>query len=389
MGLFLDILNVPEGVTNDVLEGLYKALSDGHDHGGDGIWAPHESTLIRRLVELFTQRGLDRLDGVKDSFNAWQQGHKFKPSAAPVPAPAGMLQHWSADELALARLYLESLPPAMWTLDDHMLCIDMLVQTYMPADALQSEAEWLAVRAGLMGKVQANMDAAAATPKQADAILAAMPSTVAHAAAQFALTPTQTAVLNFARVRSVENVRAVSETVRHKMRALVVNDLEQKMLGVPPTGASSLQTKLLDAFGDMNRDWRRIAVTEAGEAQLQGFVANLPPGAKVKRVEQYKNACAFCRKIDGVVATITTADDPKKDPDTMIWPGKNNVGRSASPMKRVGNVLVPREPEEMWHLPAGLAHPHCRGRWVLEQDAPRPGDDAEFAKELAAILGAK
>jgi hypothetical protein len=70
----------------------------------------------------------------------------------------------------------------------------------------------------------------------------------------------------------------------------------------------------------------------------------------------------------------------------MIWPGKNNVGRSASPKKRVGDVLVDREPDEMWQIPAGLAHPHCRGRWVpVIEDAP--GDDPAFADELRAILG--
>lgn len=382
MGLFLDIINLSAPATDGALEYIYKA----HDHGDDGIWSAHESPLIRRLVELFTQRGLDHLDGVKSSLEAWWSGHKHQPSPLPVQPPAGMLKRWSADELALARLYLESLHPSQWTLDDHMLCIDVVVQTYMPQDMLKSEAEWLATRAGLMGKVQANM-AKAVTAKQADAILAALPSTVAEAAQRFSLSPGQVAVLDFARVRSVENVRALSESVRHKMRMLVTTDIEQRLLGGAKPGTSSLQTKLLDAFGDLNRDWRRIAVTEAGEAQTQGFIASLKPGARVKRVEQYRNACAFCRKIDGVVATVVAADAPNKDPDTQVWPGKNNIGRSASPRKRVGDVLVERTPEEMWQLPAGLAHPHCRGRWVLVADAPQPGDDPEFAKELQAILG--
>lgn len=386
MGLFLDLLHVPESITNDALEGIYKAMSDGHGHDDDGIWKPHESLLIRRLVELFTQRGLDHIDGVKNSLQAWLDGHNHHPSPAPIPAPAGMLQSWSGDEIALARLYLESLPPAMWTLDDHMLCIDLVVQQNMPQGALYAEADWLAAKAGMMGKVQANMDKAA-TSKQADAVLSAMPSTVAQAVAEFGLVGAQRAVLEFSRVRAAENVRALSEATRHKLRSLITADMEQRMLGGLPAGSSSLQTKLLDVFGDLNRDWRRIAVTEAGEAQLQGFIASLEPGAKVKRVEQYANACAFCRKIDGVVAAVVRADAPEKDPDTQIWAGKNNIGRSASPRKRVGDTLVQRTPDEMWWLPAGLAHPHCRGRWVLVADAPQAGDDPEFAAQLQAILG--
>lgn len=384
MGLFLDILQVPVGVTNDALEGIYKAMSDGHDHGDDGIWKPHESPLLKRLIELFTQRGLDHIAAAKDGLQAWQAGKNHTPSPAPMALPPGMLQRWSADELSLAKLYLSSLPVAQWTLDDHMLCIDMVVQTHLSPEVLQPEAEWLAVRAGMMGKVQANM-AADATPKQADAILAALPSTVAGAVMQFALQPQQVAALDFARVRAVENVRALSEIVRHKMRTLVAADLEQKAFGNIPAGTSSLQTKLLDAFGELNRDWRRIAVTEAGEAQTQGYIASLAPGTKVKRVERYDNACAFCRRIDGKVVTVVAASAPDKDPDTMVWPGKNNIGRSASPRKRVGDLLVEREPHELWVIPAGLAHPHCRGRWLPTiQDAP--GDDVAFGDWLRSTL---
>lgn len=385
MGLFLDLIHLPESVTNDALEGIYKALSDGHDHGDkDGIWKPHQSILIQRMVELFTQRGLDRLAAVQQALSDWQTGKNHTPTSTPVSVPPGMVQRWGPDELALVRVYLESLPPSLWTLDDHMMAIDLTVQTLLDPSALVAEAEWLAVRAGMMGKVQANM-AAAPTAKQADAVLAALPFTIAGAEQHFQLAPAERQVLNFARVRAAEHVTSLADGARHKMRAIVAADLEQKALGVPPTGDSSLQTKLLDAFGELNKDWRRIAVTEAGEAQLQGLVASTKTGSRLKRVEQYKGACAFCRKIDGLVVTVVAADAPKKNPDTEIWPGKNNIGRSASPRKRVGDVLVEREPHEMWQVPAGLVHPHCRGRWVAVAE-PQPGDDPEFAKWLQATL---
>jgi len=383
MGLFLDLINVPVDATNEALEGLYKAMSDGHGHDGGGIWSPHESILIRHLVELFTQRGLLRLETVQKKFEGWITGAYHKPTASPV-TPPGMVSRWTKPELELARLYLESLPASAWKLDDHMMAIELVVQTYLPEDALFAEADWLATKAVMMGKVQANMDAAAKpTPKQADAILEMLPSSMTHGVA---LSPPAAAVLVFARARAAEHVRSLSESVRHRMRSVVVADLEQRFVGGAPTGTSSLQSKLLDEFGTLNRDWRRIAITEAGEAQLQGFIASLKPGTKVKRVEQYANACAFCRKIDGVVATVVAPDHPDKNPDTMVWPGKNNIGRRASPRKRVGDVLVERDPDEMWWLPAGLAHPNCRGRWVVVSEAPQEGDDPDLAAALAAIL---
>lgn len=378
MGLFLDLLNLSESETDGALEYIYKAH---HDHD-DGIWEPHDSPLVRRLIELFTQRGLDRLAAVKADLEAWALGMKHAPSVTPVAKP-GMMAHWTPSELALVQLYLESLPPAQWTLDDHMLAVDFVVHKHMPLDSLSTEAEWLAVRAGLMGKVQAALKSPP-TLKQADAILSAMPTTVSGTVLNVPLKPAQRAALEFARVRCVESVRALSENAAHQMRGVVLQHLEQ--VATQGNVGPSLQSKLLDTFGQLNRDWRRIAVTEAGEAQLQGLIASLPPGAKVKRVEQYRSACSFCRSLHGMVATVVDPAAKDKDPDTQVWVGKNNIGRSASPRKRVGNALVPREKHEMWQLPAGLAHPHCRGRWVVVDDGKAKDLDPEFAAILEGIL---
>ena len=378
MGLFLDLIRLSADVTDGTLEYIYKSQ---HDHD-DGIWQPHDSPLLRRLIELFTKRGLDRLAAVKADLEAWTLGMKHVPSVTPVTNP-GMMAHWSPAELSLVQLYLEALPPAQWTLDDHMMAVDFVVQKYLPPDAMATEAEWLAVRAGLMGKVQAALDTPP-TFKQADAILAALPTTVAAAAQHIPMAPAQRAMLEFARMRCVESVRALSDQAAHQMRSVVLQHLEQ--VATQGNVGPSLQSKLLDAFGGLNRDWRRIAVTEAGEAQLQGLIASLPHGAKVMRVEQYRSACSFCRSIHDVVATVVDPATKNKDPDTQVWVGKNNIGRSASPRKRMGDVLVPREKHEMWQLPAGLAHPHCRGRWVVVDDGKAKDVDPEFAAILDGIL---
>lgn len=380
MALFIDVQRLSQAATDDALEHIFKST---HDHDA-GIWSPHESLLIRRLVELFTQRGLDRLAHVKKQILAWEAGNHHQQSAFPVVRP-GMMERWNEAELTLVKLYLESLPPAQWALDDHMMAVDYVVQRYLPADELRTEAEWLSTRSGMMGKVQANIAAELITAANADKILGALPSLVSTATSQFHLPALMRNTLEFARVRCAENVRAITESVRHRLRSTIVQHLEDQQAQVAGTPGQSLEAKLFDQFATLNRDWRRIAVTEAGEAQTQGYVASLVPGTKVKRVEQYVGACAFCKKIDGVIATVVSPDHPDKDPETMIWPGKNNVGRSASPRKRVGDVLVPRLPEEMWHLPAGLAHPHCRGRWVpVIQD--EPGDDPEFGDLLQGLL---
>lgn len=381
MSLFVDLTPVSPHATNQALDFLFKATQDSDP----GMWGPHESVLIRRLVELFSERGLDRLAHVKKEIIAWGKGLNHNPEAAkPVNMP-GMMARWDKAEQDLVRLYLQSLPPGQWTLDDHMLSVDYVVQRYLPADELRTEAQWMATRASLMGKVQANMDHHA-TLEEADKILMALPSTQAAAMQQFTLAEAEQSALMFGNARAAENVSAVTENVRHTLRNSIMQHLQNQTTKAPGEPGEALETALLDQFADMNRDWRRLAVTEAGECQTQGFIASLPAGTKVKRIEQYATACKFCKAIDGRIATVVDADAPDKDGETQIWVGKNNIGRSASPRKRVGDELVPRSPDEMYWLPAGLAHPNCRGRWVHTLES-QPGDDPDFAAWLSATLG--
>ena len=372
MGLFVDLIEAGEARTNDALELLCKA------HGDDdtSIWDEHPSPFVRRLVELFTQRGLMRLDGFRQELQAWLEGHRHQPGDL-RPRPAGSWQRWSDDDIGLVGLYLRSLPPDDWTLDDHMMVVDYIAQRYMPDDELRTEAEWMASRAAMMGRVQANMEAL--TAGQADVLLPALPEAMANPPARLR------AVTEFAVNRAAEHVTRVGEETRHRMRTLVAQRLERNAGG--DIGGPGLETELVDAFAPLNRDWRRIAVTEAGEAQAQGYVAMQVAGSRIQRVERYRNACAWCRKIDGMIFTVVDPTEPGRDGATQVWVGKTNVGRSAAPRKRVGDLLVEREPDEMWWPAAGTQHPHCRGRWVAVPDET-PGEDREVSAWMHAKLKA-
>lgn len=378
--LFIDIAALDEQQSDRALNELYKAI---HDHNGEDIWLPVENPFIARLVELFTQRGLDRLEVFQRDLQAWSIGEKHRPAMTPITRPNGVMERWSAGELALVKLYLEHLPPGMWEMDDHMMMVDYLVQRYLPASDLRTEAEWLVSRAHLMGRVQAGLESL--SEREADRLLAVMPSNAPAVASMFTQTPAQRATMEIARVRAAENVRKLSDDARHRMRGVIAQHAEERMLGqVGPS--HSLETRLTDQFGTLNRDWRRIAVTEAVEAQNQGFIATMPAGARVKRMEQYRNACGWCRKIDGKVMTVVDPSEPEKDGANQVWVGKTNIGRSAAPRKRLGDLLIEREPDELWWPAAGAQHPHCRGRWILTADAEQPGDDPEFAQWLRVNL---
>lgn len=378
MGLFLDIIHLSEPQTERALSEIYKSI---HDH--DDRDAPHESPFIRRLIELFYQRGLAYLDNVQSELLKWTAGKYHSPGEIPVPPP-GMMHRWTAAEADLVRLYLRALPPSDWTLQDHMMMVDYVFQRYLPLDALVSESEWMATRSTLMGKVQANL-MKPPTLAQADVILAALPNTIADAFEQFSFTRVEQAVLEIAATRGAEYVVNLAEGARRRMREVIRRSAEAHMMNVTGIPSRALQTELADAFATLNRDWRRIAITEAGNNALLGLIASLKPGTQVRRVEQYANACPSCRKIDGRVMTVVMPEKPNKNPDTEIWVGKDNYGRSSAPRKRVGNELIPRSKDELWWVAAGLMHPNCRGRWLRVLDT-ETGDDPEFANWLKGLL---
>lgn len=384
--MHIDLSKIPDGVANAAIEYIFKASREDDT----SIWAEHESVLIRHIIELFTQRGLDRLEKVQDEILRLES--ETRKGTGKKVTPPGMMERWLPAELSAVKAYLEAYPVTEWNLDDHMMAVEYVVQRYLPKDELKTEAEWLAKKSSLMGKVQANMTAAKAeaiTPAQADKIAAALPdnpgpsrgrTTPAHY-----LSPAAKQVLDFASHRAAENVVDLADNTRHRMKSTILQHEQEKAAHEPGAIGRSLQTKLADEFSTLNRDWRRIAVTEAGEAQTQGFIASVKPGTKVQRIEVYASACSFCKKINGTIATVMEATAANKNPDTQVWPGKNNIGRSASPRKRVNGVLVDRDESEMWWLPAGLAHPHCRGRWVAMAEA-EPGDDPDFAAWMDEIL---
>lgn len=384
MTFLVDLTELDDLVCNDTLEHIAKALSDDP---GDSIWDAHPSPLVRTLVELFSKRGLLRVETCKKELLAWLGGARHKPTEKIMPRPTTAMARWSKGELDLVKLYLQSLPRSAFTVDDWMMLVDYTVQRYLPLSDLRSEAEWLATRSNLMGRVAAAVDKMP-SEAQAEALAAKLPNTVGEAVKTFDLSAREKAILEYGRARCCENVAAVSDAMRARMRRFIMDYTEAEMLGDKVRTAESLQTQLLDTFGTMNRDWRRIAITEATENLNQGFVASMPVGARLKRIEKYRGACDHCRAIDGKIVTVADPADPKKDGATQVWPGKTNIGRSASPRKRVGTVLVERTKKERFWIATGAQHPNCRGSWLRLGDPTRKVDP-KFSDWMDEILKRK
>jgi hypothetical protein len=380
--VLVDIGHLHGPACDHALEGLHKALS-GEDGIGLEIWEAHPNPFIRDLVEKFSKRGLLKLAKVQDELAGWMAGRYHVPDKMIPPPPPGFMGRWSQAELDLVRVYLEAINPAAMSYDDWGLVVDYMVQRYLPADALNEEAEWLSTKAFMLGKMQGTLGIIAS--EAAAALAEELPGTVDEAVRMFRYSDHAEAIMGYGRARACENVTAFADAARHRLKRTIL-EYQQKRLNGDGVSLSTLQTDLFDQFDYLNRDWRRIAVTEAGEMANQGVIASLPHGSRVRRLEAYNGACPFCRKLDGRIFRVTTADDPDKDGFADVWPGKTNVGRSVSPMKRQGSQLVPRAPDERWWAAAGTQHPHCRGRWE-PMEAAQSTDDPDFAAWLRAKLG--
>jgi hypothetical protein len=213
-----------------------------------------------------------------------------------------------------------------------------------------------------MGRVQAA--ASAITNEQALALMNHFADDHALLAAE-RLAKMNATIIDYGRARCAESIVSLTNFMRSRIKGVILNHQELVILGGgSPIAGPSLQSKLFDEFATLNRDWRRIAITEPGEMANQGFVSSMVAGSRLKRIEQYSGACPFCRKWDGKVFEVVPPTKKNKNWDTEIWTGKSNVGRSASPYKRVGGQLIKRLDAEMWKPSSGLFHPHCRGRWV-------------------------
>ena len=381
MPLLVDLGAVPAPHCDACLEDLFKALAqDPQGDAESGMWALHPNPWLAQHVEDVTSRFQRILEALQDAFARAMTGEPIG-----ILAKAEAWERWDAMQFESARVHLEAVSPSHYTLDDWLMLCDWLISRYLPDQVIRDMGDYLAVRSYLAGKIQAAMEARGATDYTPD--LSSLAELVPHDFGQLperALSPREVAVLRIAKARSALHVSDVADSARSAMKRLVVEHTQAMILGHKEGTPERLRQRLFDTFGTLNRDFRRIAVTETGEACNTGFVASMQPGARVRRVEAYRGACDFCRSINGKVFECVEPGHEPKDGDTQVWVGKTNVGRSASPRKRVAGELVDREPEEIWWCAAGVQHPNCRGAWAYV-GGKSSGDD-DFDAWMDGIL---
>ena len=368
--MLIDVAAAPCSCANHALDELHKAIAvDGPDP-----LRRHENVWVRDIVEDFfsalTVLGRRAEGALVAALDGRGGGVMLKAGG------------WSPERIQSMTARL-SKPLGEYSAEDWLALVDLVVQTNMPGGELDDLVDRFAWNSFLAGRL-AGASASSVRVGVEVALLSVL-TRIRRGPSPEVLNRYRQAI-GFARSRIGLLIQGVTDDLRRRLSLSILRHIESD--GLAKSGV--LVQRLRDDFGVLNRDWRRIAITEAGEVANVGLLSSFQHGTRVQRVEVYEGACPFCRSINGRIYEWVDANAPNKDGERQVWAGKTNYGRSASPMKRTPDGLEPREPEELWWVAAGVQHPNCRGGWVPVDDVVVPaGVDPGFAawldRELSTV----
>lgn len=377
------LLDLPEKDRREILDVLKEASklpkvrkiaqTDGDEHNlwarnGDPFLADAEDDLYQDLIQpwaqnmadLFIGLGLpsDKLKKAHDpSFNAFEaELQKASGGKSRIPNLQDLIKankrrrkqfmKWIEDGKAMTQKQLEKL--------------DEFLRRDLPNYA--KKAEEFMVRAGFIGKIRNRTERenfetlGTYIDRIPQSIEAAVKEGVVLTLREktrtkrrgkkveiLPLTTQEAEAVRLAAQHAGEKMTEIAEREIAGVRQLVIQAKRERW------SAQKLAQALFDKFGDHNRDWRRVAITELAFATNDAYLSGLDEGDRVVGMGA-ANACKHCQKLVIGKEFILTKNPPKRDTYESdmkyVWPGKSNYGR--------------RVPE--WR-PCIPLHPNCRCRW--------------------------
>jgi len=255
--------------------------------------------------------------------------------------------------------------------------VDSFINTFFNTRINEAKV-WL-LRAYVMGRYLAHTDLTGQIFKLGN--LSSLPKYVTDAAKQYGLSIEEAMALQQAVEESAVLMTNTTQSTIQTVREVLVENVKRN------GDAKDLITKLRelskDDVGELNRNWKRVCITEANSIFANGYLSMIPEGDYVVGMSM-PDACGHCTEvINGQVYKVRKNAPPdysnmKGDEyekwahvwETEVWAGKNNFGRSTSNRKRIdkhrGNKednLRDKEHHE-FSMPAIPDHPNCRCRWV-------------------------
>lgn len=249
-----------------------------------------------------------------------------------------------------------------WT-KEQLKKIDNLLKSNLPSYA--RIAEEFMVRAGFLGKVRNTADRellettgalidrfpqTIRTAEQEGIVLTLREKEKAEAKGRqveiLPLTKQELNIVQHAEQHAADKLTEINDRHRAAVRQMVIRAKQERW------SAQQLAQKLFDAFGEQNRDWRRVAITELSTATNNAYLAGCEEGDEVIGMGA-DNACKHCKaQVIGKVFRVshkihTDADySDHATEKNYVWVGKSNYGRSTAAS-----------------IPCVPMHPNCRCRW--------------------------
>lgn len=329
-----------------VLKAFDRRRLAGKDNGGDHhserpFWGPHPDRRIAAIEAEFYGVGRDFLRAVcAAAMGRPAPGVRALEKAFQVDP--GEMDGWGR----LVDLFSRKIEPAK-LMDGWTAVVDRLVAGLLPQATVEAAASRMAMQTHLMWRIGQRV-AAGTLPTWDDAVKL-VPSVQAES-------------MVWARNHGMAYLQNLSDESRKAMRTILVQSREYEQ------GAQGLNRALFDKMSGLNRDWRRIAITETalavGNGQLSSAAAAGVP--QVARWVASPLACKHCLAQQGKVFAILAAPDPARG-DDALWPGKNNLHRSAYRWSRKESRY--RDRDEMW-WPCIPMHPLCCCSLVVQPAPP-------------------
>jgi hypothetical protein len=214
--------------------------------------------------------------------------------------------------------------------------IDNILGVLVPAGSPEAAAQGLALRSHLMHQV--------------GRVVATPPVLPSWAQAMDLMRPSQAHSMEWTEALGLQYANNLTASSRH----VLVSELIASKQG--EEGPGTLERRLLERFGQLNRDWRRIVLTESAFAVQNGALASVDPAdGWIATWIAAPNACPYCLAQSKRRFKVVAADAPRKNGDTEVWVGKSNWGRSAHLHTKDGDTRTKAE----LYWPCCPAHPNC------------------------------
>lgn len=310
------------------------------------MWGAHPDPAISGIEERFYRAGfafLSTLYGAAFGVSAPRKLMKALPAGPSARIPP-------ADWGALAKSY-EKVGNPLELRNEWAQLIDRLVSRIFPWETQEQMANAMAIQVHWLARVRARTEELALSPA---------PDTWAEAAKGMSRQARES--MEWTKTRALEGCRNLAEDARKGLASALVTS---KQAG---EGSQALARRCFDGFADLNRDWRRLSLTETASATFNGTLAAVDPNEEWEAEwVTAVGACPWCLRWKGMRFRVVSPNDPSKNPDTDIWVGKTNIGRAGAATKRTGER---RSPAELWQA-CQPCHPNCSCGLVMRRITKR------------------